>query len=225
MNTNLLHISTLNMTQIRRTHIHHLITGILICTLLAPTLAHAQVKSPKKAAFLSILLPGVGELYAGGKKSSRFFLFTEGLFWTGLISFKKLNSARVNTFEAYAAAHAGTNLEGRQNSHLDRVSNYKSIYDYNARIHFVDGEFANPLPETPENTWEWDSQASREKFIDLRSDATWARTRSFLFVGALLFNRFASALNAAHIARNTLPTASVVPTSQGSLVAQLSVQF
>lgn len=198
---------------------------LLIGALFLPSVAFAQTKSPKKAAFLSIVLPGAGELYAGGHKSSRFFLFTEALFWTGLIGFKKLNNARINTFEAYAAAHAGTNLKGRQNSHLDRVSNYKSIYDYNERVLFVEGEFANPLPVTSENIWEWDSAESREKFADLRSKATWARTRSFLFVGALLFNRFASALNAAHIARDTLPTASLVPTVDGNLQAQLSFKF
>lgn len=199
--------------------------ALLIGILFVPSLASAQTKSPKKAAFLSLLVPGLGELYAGGQKSSRFFLFTEGLFWTGLVSFKKLNSARINTFEAYAAAHAGANLKGRQNSHLDRVSTYKSIYDYNARVVYVEGEFATPLPDTPENVWEWDTSASREKFIDLRSKATWARTRSFLFVGALLFNRFASAFNAAHIAHNTLPSVSIVPTPQGDIQAQFAIRF
>ena len=205
--------------------LRYIAVALLIGILLTPSTTRAQIKSPKKAAFLSILLPGLGEIYAGGKKSSRFFLFTEGLFWTGLISFKKLNSARINTFEAYAAAHAGANLKGKQNSHLDRVSTYKSIYDYNARVVYVDGEFANPLPVTSENTWEWDTSASREKFIDLRSKATWARTRSFLFVGALLFNRFASAFNAAHIAHKTLPSVSLVPTPQGDVQAQLAIQF
>jgi hypothetical protein len=205
--------------------IRHTTIALLVGVFLVPSLSFAQAKSPKKAAFLSVLLPGLGELYAGGKKSSRFFFFTEGLFWTGLVGFKKLNRARINTFEAYAAAHAGTNLKGRQNSHLDRVANYKSIYDYNTRVIFVEGEFATPLPETPENTWEWDSVASRNQFIDLRSKATWARTRSFLFVGALLFNRFASAFNAAHIAHNTLPTASISPTPQGDLHVQLAIQF
>jgi hypothetical protein len=204
---------------------HPLAIAALIACLLMPATAFAQTKSPQKAAFLSILLPGLGEWYAGGKKSSRFFAFSEGLFWTGLIGFKKLNRARIHTFEAYAAAHAGTRLAGRQNSHLDRVSNYASIYNYNTRVIFVEGEFASPLPETPDNIWEWDSSASRTKFIDLRSKATWARTRSFLFVGALLFNRFASAFNAGHIAHGTLPVASIVPNARGDLLAQLSIPF
>ncbi|MDA0709234.1 MAG: hypothetical protein O3B73_03380 [bacterium] len=202
-----------------------LLTMTLIALLLLPIGAQAQIKSPRKAAFLSILVPGLGEIYAGGKKSSRFFLFTESTFWTGLVGFKKLNRARVHTFEAHAAAHSGAQIEGRQNSHLDRVAGYNSIYDYNARVYFVEGEFANPLPQTPENIWEWDSSASRTRFVELRSKATWARTRSFLFVGALLFNRFASAFNAAHIAHDTLPVASVLPTPEGDLLAQLSFQF
>ena len=100
---------------------------------------------------------------------------------------------------------------------------YNSIYDYNARLQYVEGELANPLSETPENFWEWDSSTSREQFHELRSKATWARTRSFLFVGALLFNRFASALNAANIAAKTLSTAVIIPTPEGNLQAQLQI--
>ena len=70
-----------------------ILIAILIAALLAPSFAFAQsAKSPKKAAFLSILLPGLGERYAGGQKSVKFFFFTEGMFWTGLFAFKKLNA-------------------------------------------------------------------------------------------------------------------------------------
>jgi len=200
---------------------------LIVCAcLLAPSALFAQeAKSPKKAAFLSVLLPGLGERYAGGRKSAKFFLFTEGMFWTGLFAFQKLNTTRENTFRAYAAARAGATTEEKPNSHYDRLSSYNSIYDYNARLQYVEGTSVTPLPETPENFWEWDTPSSREHFRKLRSKATWARTRSFLFVGALIFNRFASALNAANIAAKTRPIATVSPNTTGDLQVRFSVRF
>ncbi len=202
-----------------------LIAFAIICLLAPPAASAQEAKSPKKAAFLSVLLPGLGERYAGGRKSAKFFLFTEGMFWTGLFAFQKLNTTRENTFRAYATARAGATTDKKPNSHYDRLSSYNSIYDYNARLQYVEGTSANPLSETPENFWEWDTRASREHFRELRSKATWARTRSFLFVGALIFNRFASALNAASIASKTRPIATVAPNTSGDLQVRLSVRF
>ena len=196
---------------------------ILIAILLMPTLAFAQTKSPKKAALLSILLPGAGEHYAGGHKSARFFLFAEGVFWTGLFGFKKLNSARENTFKAFAAAHAGAAVHGKPNSYFDRLSGFDSIYDYNARRRYLEGNLAQPMPDTPDNHWEWDARASREQFRELRSKATWARTRGSLFIGALIFNRFASALNAAHLSHNA--NAALAPRPEGGAQAQIQIKF
>ena len=75
--------------------------------------AREGTRSPGKAALLSLLVPGVGEFYAGGPRSGRFFLFTEGLFWTGMAVFKSLESSRTDTYRAYAAAHAGVRLDGK----------------------------------------------------------------------------------------------------------------
>ena len=65
------------------------------------------------------------------------------------------------------------------------------------------GDQAVLRPETPGNAWEWDSEESRLEFRELRSKKAWASQKAFLCVGALLLNRFASALNAARIARKS----------------------
>ena len=165
--------------------------------------AAAGDKSPGKASLLSLVLPGMGELYAGGPRSGRFFLFTEGLFWTGMAVFKSLEGARTDTYRSYAALHAGVQLEGKPDRFIEEVGLNQSIYTRNARERYVAGEFADLRPETPDQIWEWDTDAARHQFLRLRSKATSAENKAFLFVGALVFNRFASALNAASIARRT----------------------
>jgi hypothetical protein len=183
-----------------------LTTGITLVSIFLslPGFVSAQpAKSPGKAALLSIMLPGTGELYAGGRRSGRFFLFMEGAFWTGLLTFRFLESTRVDSYRSYAAAHAGVQLSGRPESYIEEVFRFQSIYARNARETFLAGDLADLRPETAAERWEWDSEESRLNFQDLRSKAVSAEQKSFLFIGALVFNRFVSALNAASIARGS----------------------
>ncbi len=169
----------------------------------APSAGHARGKSPARAAALSLVLPGLGELYAGGPRSGRFFLVTEGILWTGMATFRFLETYRVDAYRAHAAAHAGIRLRNLPESVIKEVGSFESIYERNQRERFLAGEHANLRTESAGQVWEWDSEASRVKFQDLRSKATSAEQKAFLFVGGLIFNRFASALNAASIARKT----------------------
>lgn len=204
-------------------------TICLAAALLAvPATSEAETKNPKAAAFLSLLVPGLGELYAGGPRSGRFFLFTEGALWSGLALFEHLESTRRDNFRAYAAAHAGLNTDGKSDTFLEEVTAYESIYARNAHERFVGGENADLLDETPENAWEWDSAESRSEFRVLRRKANSARQKGLLFVGGLLFNRFASAINASYIARKTRPrpvSLRLSPLPDGSVRASLSAAF
>lgn len=169
----------------------------------APSAGHARGKSPARAAVLSLVLPGLGELYAGGPRSARFFLVTEGILWTGMATFRFLETYRIDAYHAHAAAHAGIRLHNLPESVIKEVGDFESIYERNQRERFLAGEHANLRTEAAGHVWEWDSEASRVKFQDLRSKATSAEQKAFLFVGGLIFNRFASVLNAASIARKT----------------------
>lgn len=160
-------------------------------------------KSPRKAALLSLILPGTGERYAGGRRSSTFFWCSEASFWTGMVLFRGLQSDREAALESFAAVHAGASTEEKSNAFFDEMAQFRSIYDRNTRLRLLDGEGASLRPETPSNVWEWDSNASRLEFQRLRSRANWAGQKASLFIGALVFNRFVSALNAARIARRT----------------------
>ena len=203
---------------------------IAIAILAGPIATSAQTppKNPKAAAFLSLLVPGFGELYAGGPRSGRFFLFTEASLWAGLILFEHLETTRRENFTSFAAAHAGLTAEGKSDTFLEEVTTYESIYARNAHERFIGGENADLLEETPENVWEWDSDASRSEFRGLRRKGNSARQKGLLFVGGLLFNRFASSINAAHLARKTLPhsvTLRVLPHPDRGLLASISTSF
>jgi len=206
-------------------------TCFALTLLFAPIAGHAQsagTKNPKAAAFLSLLLPGLGELYAGGPRSGRFFLFTEGSLWTGMAVFEHLETTRRENFRSYAAAHAGLNTNGKSDTFMEEVTAYESLNARNAHERFIRGDAADFIAETPENNWEWDTASSRSDFRVLRGKANSARQNGLLFVGGLLFNRFISAINAAHIARKTLPkpiTFQILPGPDNGTQASLSASF
>ena len=158
----------------------------VLCTVLSltligvPSAGHAGGKSPAGAAALSLVLPGLGEFYAGGRRSARFFLVTEGIFWSGMATFRFLESYRVDAYHAHAAAHAGIRLKNFPESYIKEVGDFDSIYERNRRERFLAGEHANIRAETAGNTWEWDTEASRIEFLDLRSRATSAEQKAFL---------------------------------------------
>jgi hypothetical protein len=208
----------------------------ITAALLASSIAFAQTpipsanapKNPKAAAFLSILMPGLGELYAGGPRSGRFFLFTEASLWTGMVVFEHLETTRRENFKSYAAAHAGLSTDGKSDTYLEEVNAYGSISARNAHEQFIRGDAADLIDETPENVWEWDWDTSRSEFRVLRRKANSARQKGLLFVGGLIFNRFVSSINAAHIARKTLPrpvTIQFVPQPGSGFLASLTTSF
>ena len=99
----------------------------------APSAGHARGKSPARAAVLSLVLPGLGELYAGGPRSARFFLVTEGILWTGMATFRFLETYRIDAYHAHAAAHAGIRLHNLPESVIKEVGDFESIYERNQR--------------------------------------------------------------------------------------------
>ncbi len=172
-------------------------------------------KSPKLAALMSLVLPGTGQAYAGGRGSARFFLFSEGALWAGNIGFRLLARARDNTFKAFAAAHAGVRVQGKDARFFDDVASYPSLAVRNSVARYLDGPDAELIPETPDNAWAWDSDASMRQFQKLQSISTSARRDALLCVGGLVLNRFVGAIHAATLARRPATAPRVLSVTLG----------
>lgn len=82
----------------------YLATGLLLFGLLFGS-ASAQNKSPKKAFFLSLLVPGLGELYSGAKWRATGFMASEGLTWLAYFSWRSKGNDLKADFRVFADQH------------------------------------------------------------------------------------------------------------------------
>lgn len=160
-------------------------------------------KSVGLAAIYSLLLPGMGELYADGFSTGKYFLIAEGAIWLTYAGFSVYGDALRDDARAFAVAHAGISLSGKDDQFFVDIGNFMSIDDYNDKK-LRDRDLAKVYDPTQGYAWNWDSDLSRSNYREQRvaSDNVY-NNRKFV-LAAVLLNHVASAVNAARsvIARN-----------------------
>lgn len=190
-------------------------------------------KSKGKAFLLSFLVPGLGQRYLGSNGAYHFFLGAEIALWLSYTGFKSYYNMRVNDYKTFAASHAGVDLNGKSNSYFIDVGNYDSIYDFNA-AKLRQRNLPKYYRDTETYYWQWDTDASRKKFDQLRVSADRADNRATFALGAILANHMVSAIHAAWKARkiNTASESTIdwdmkfaFDPMQPILQVQLSKQF
>jgi hypothetical protein len=160
--------------------------------------------APKKkttglAAIYSLLLPGMGELYAGNPESGKYFLIAEGALWLTYATFEIYGNQLRDDSRAFARAHAGVNAVGKDDQYFVDIGNFLDIREYN------DKKLRDREPEKLYNpatgyAWQWDSDLSRATFRDQRiSSENMYNNRKFV-IAAILINHVGSAINAVRAA-------------------------
>ena len=205
---------------------------IILAILLASVAAFSQIvvsvdqnvyKNSDKNLFLAVgasaLLPGMGELYLGGQKLVRPFVWTDLALWVTAIGSYVVGDRYVTSAHNYAVRHAGFN-GGKNVSLLNTVGSYRSrsgVFgqnsspdmneDYNQAMirsgKNIDKEFAKDIQ------WDWgssDNPESTEHIEEFKSRMRHFRVSRIVFqvsVGALILNRVVSMLDAVRIYRAT----------------------
>jgi hypothetical protein len=159
----------------------------------------ADRKSVGLAALYSLLLPGMGELYVGNYGMGKYFTIAEGAFWVGLIGVDRYATALQDDSRRYAAVHAGTAFDGKDDQYFIDISNFNTVYAYNEQV------LRDRDPEKlydPQSTdyWSWDTDANRNTFRDQRVSADKMFNNTRFIVAAIAVNHVVSAINAARLA-------------------------
>jgi hypothetical protein len=158
-----------------------------------------QVNDKKNAGLAiiySLLLPGMGELYAGSYSSGKYFTIAEGALWATYFGFNAYGSWQRDNYKSFAAANGGVNNSGKNSDYYANIGLYLSINEYNDTQAF-DRNFV-AMYDPQQYYWNWTSQdrktyrsmwlSSENSFNDLR-----------FVVGAMILNRIISAINAVRL--------------------------
>jgi hypothetical protein len=160
-----------------------------------PEIQSVPQKSRGKAMLFSLILPGLGEKYAGAHTRAAFFMSTEVALILSYIGFKQYSHWRKEDYKTYAASHAGVDLSNKTDSYFVNIGNYTSISEYNA-AKLRQRNLQEFYRDEQAYYWEWQSQAHRHKFDQLRISADKANSNALFVLGAIFANHMISAIDA-----------------------------
>ncbi len=154
-------------------------------------------KNAGLAILYSLLLPGMGELYAGSYSSGKYFTIAEGAIWGAYIGMNAYGNWQKNRYKAFAASTGGVNLQGKDDTFFATIGNYMNVAEYN-NAQALSGNF-NELYSPKTFNWSWQTNAQRQSYRDMWVAGEQAHNNLRFVVGALILNRVASAINAVRL--------------------------
>ncbi len=154
-------------------------------------------KSPGLAIIYSLLLPGMGELYAGSYSSGKYFTIAEGALWTTYIGMKAYGNWQKDRYKSFAISKGGVSIEGKNDDYLATISEYTNINEYN-NDKALQRNF-DEMYDPSTYYWNWQTPDNRKTYRSMwkSSEQTFNDVR--FVVGALIVNRIASAVNAVRL--------------------------
>lgn len=181
----------------------HLFTGTTSSLPPPPSAAFQEHDAARKsvglAAIYSLLLPGMGELYADGFSSGKYFLIAEGALWLTYATFEIYGNSLRDDARAFAISRAGVDPTNKTDQFFVDIGNYLNIDEYN-QIKLQEREPHKVYDPAAGYYWSWESDAARAEYRSNRiSSENMYNNRNFV-VAAVLINHVASAINAARSA-------------------------
>lgn len=160
----------------------------------------ANRKSPATAVIYSLLLPGMGELYADGFDQGRYSLIAEGGLWLAYFSFRQYGEWLRDDARRYAAVHSGAQIDSKNDQFFVDVGNFNDTYEYNEKK-LIDRSPEKVYDVNAGYYWRWDSDANRSEFRAIRVSSERVFNNSKFIIGAVIVNHLFSAINAARLTR------------------------
>jgi len=156
-----------------------------------------EKKNPGLAILFSLLLPGMGELYADGFDSGKYFTIADGLLWGTLAGFNIYGNWQKNNYTSFAQTNGGINPDGKDSEYFANIGLYLSIDDYNKtqELNRKFGKVYDPV----RYYWNWKTHDIRKEYRGMWSSSENAYNNVRFAAGALILNRLISAINAVRL--------------------------
>jgi hypothetical protein len=156
-------------------------------------------KSVMLAVVYSLLVPGMGQTYAGSFRTGKYYLFAEGGLWLSYAGFRVYGNWLHQDAQTYAAEHAGANFSSKDDQYEVNIGNFNTTDEYNQaklRNRQYDLLYAG-------NQYQWDwqgSDANRLQFKNIRIQSASVYNNSRFLIGAIVVNHIFSAFMAGRAA-------------------------
>jgi len=151
-------------------------------------------KSVVLAVVASLILPGMGELYAGSFESGKYNLIAEGGLWFTYSGFRMHSNWLQQDARTFASQHAGANFDNKDDQYSVDIGNFNTIDEYNqAKLRNRENDL---VYTSDQYKWQWDSDANRTQFKDLRIRSGEVKNNAKFIIAAVVVNHLFSAFSA-----------------------------
>lgn len=165
--------------------------------LINPNLSPAETKSAALAILYSVLLPGMGELYADSYSSGKYFTIAEGALWGIYFGMNTYANWQQDRYKSFAETNAGINPDGKDEDYFAVISEYLDVEQYNDE-QALRRDF-NELYDEEKFFWKWNSTEERREYREMWKSSEQTFNDLRFVVGAMIVNRIVSAINAARM--------------------------
>jgi hypothetical protein len=156
-----------------------------------------EKKSTGLAILYSLLLPGMGELYANAYDSGKYFTIAEGLLVATFIGMSVYANNQEDNYKAYATSNANINTNGKDETYFATISEFDNIFEYNDEK-ALERNF-NQMYDQEIYFWKWASNEDRQTYRRMWSSSEQTYNDLRFVIGLMLLNRVVSAINAARL--------------------------
>lgn len=154
-------------------------------------------KSTGLAVLYSLLLPGMGELYADSYSSGKFFTVADGVLWGIYLGVNSSANWKRDKYQTFAVTNGGITKAGKTDKYFSIIGIYLNINDYNNQK-ALERDFSAMLDES-KYYWNWQNNETRKQYRDTWSSSEQSFNDLKFIAGALIINRIASVINAVRL--------------------------
>jgi hypothetical protein len=178
----------------------------------APPAEETREKSALRAVASSALLPGLGERYVGSSGRANFFHITEAVIWSTFAYYHIQADVRRTRHIEFAEIHGGA-AGGQDEDYYEHIGLWLSLDEWqdivrrDARLRFPDDPaaqeefFEKNRRYDDGQDWNWPDDEARTDYRRLRSRTERSLRNARMALGAAVFNRLASMVDALALTR------------------------
>src|SRR5690606_4210662 len=153
-------------------------------------------KNAGLAILYSLLLPGMGELYAESYSNGKYFTIAEAALWGMYLGINSYGNWQKDRYISFAASNGGVNTDGKNDKYFATISEYLDIDQYN-NTKALERRFDEMYNSTAYN-WKWTDE-DRKRYRNMWVSSEQAFNNLRFVAGALVLNRIVSIINAVRL--------------------------